>query len=135
MGTRSITTIIDNQWGESSKLMTMYRQFDGYPSGHGKELHEFLHPLRVCNGIGRNQSMGSWANGAWCLAAQMVRHFKTEIGNIYIVEPRTKLDGEDYGYEITVQENLDINVVVRTHRKKIFEGNVFEFGKFCNKES
>lgn len=38
MGTRSITTIIDHQWDKPVRLVTMYRQYDGYPSGHGKEL-------------------------------------------------------------------------------------------------
>lgn len=134
MGTRSITTIIDNSFGEKEKIVTVYRQFDGYPSGHGKELHEFLHPLRLTNGYGPNMKVGEWANGAGCLAAQLIKHLKTDIGGIYIVKPRTKLEDEDYGYEITVQENLGVNVVVRKHGRKVFDGNVFQFGEFCGKD-
>jgi len=37
MGTRSLTYVYDNK----EPLVCMYRQFDGYPSGHGKELAEF----------------------------------------------------------------------------------------------
>ena len=51
----------------------MYRQYDGYPSGHGKELHAFLSDLALCNGLGGKPPRGKvWANGASCLAAPMV---------------------------------------------------------------
>lgn len=157
MGTRSITTIIDNMFGEKpTKLCTMYRQYDGYPSGHGKELHAFLSTLALCNGLGGDPPEGKvWANGAGCLAAQMVRHFKQNVedtarqtekiiksgrtafscaGGIYMTAPRTKLDGEDYGYEVTFNEDMTLSVVVRGYIRKIFEGNLEAFGVFCNKE-
>ena len=136
MGTRSITTILEaDADGKKRKVATIYCQYDGYPSGQGQKLHEFLHPINVCNGIGRNQTAGDWANGAGCLAAQLVKHLKAGIGNVYLVAPRTKLEWEDYGYEITVKADLSINVVVRRPGKKLFDGTVFEFGKFCSKES
>lgn len=134
MGTRSITTIIDNQWDKPVKICTMYRQYDGYPSGHGKELEEFLSGMRVCNGYGTEQSKGKWANGAGCLAAQMVAHFKDGIGGIYLTAPRTKLDGEDYGYEVTVNKDMSIKVKVVCYGEKVFEGSVEAFGVFCGKE-
>ena len=33
MGTRSLTFVYD-EYGE--KIINMYRQYDGYPSGHGR---------------------------------------------------------------------------------------------------
>ena len=51
MGTRSLTRIIPRQDGlsfaeghEKGELayVSMYRHFDGYPSGHGIDLAEFL---------------------------------------------------------------------------------------------
>lgn len=136
MGTRSITTIIDNMFGEKpTKLCTMYRQYDGYPSGHGKELHAFLSTLALCNGLGGEHPEGKvWANGAGCLAAQMVAHFKDGPGGIYMTAPRTKLDGEDYGYEVTLNPDMTLSVVVRSYSRKIFEGSLEAFGVFCNKE-
>lgn len=134
MGTRSITTIIDSQWGKPVKLCTMYRQYDGYPSGHGKELSEFLSGMRVCNGYGTEQAKGKWANGAGCLAAQMVAHFKDGIGGIYLTAPRTELEGEDYGYEIKINEDLSITVKVMDGSKKAFEGTVKDFAEFCAEE-
>ena len=44
MGTRSLTFVYTDHYdGEKPKpIINMYRQFDGYPSGHGLELSEFL---------------------------------------------------------------------------------------------
>jgi hypothetical protein len=137
MGTRSITTIIDNQWaeGKPEKLCTMYRQYDGYPSGHGKELFDFLSQFTIVNGMGLNETR-KIANGAGCLAAQMIEHFKEAAGpgGIYMTATRTKLDGEDYGYEVTVTPQLTIEVVVRGYSKVAFKGSLHEFGKFCSKD-
>lgn len=135
MGTRSITTIIDSMFGGKVKLCTMYRQYDGYPSGHGKELHAFLSTLALCNGLGGEAPEGKvWANGAGCMAAQMIKHFKEEPGGIYMTAPRTKLEDEDYGYEVTFTENMTLKVVVRSYRGKLFEGDLEAFGVFCSKE-
>jgi hypothetical protein len=44
MGTRSLTTFIstwkDEKTGKvkNDKIVTMYRQYDGYPTGHGLQL-------------------------------------------------------------------------------------------------
>ena len=37
MGTRSLTFVYDEN---NTPVLNMYRQFDGYPSGHGAELAE-----------------------------------------------------------------------------------------------
>jgi hypothetical protein len=46
MGTRSLTHVIesykDNGKKKKQTLLTMYRQYDGYPRGHGADLVEFL---------------------------------------------------------------------------------------------
>jgi hypothetical protein len=38
MGTRSLTFVYDGD----EPMINMYRQFDGYPSGHGSELADFF---------------------------------------------------------------------------------------------
>ena len=38
MGTRSLTFVYEDK----TPILNMYRQFDGYPSGHGQELADFL---------------------------------------------------------------------------------------------
>ena len=47
MGTRSLTYVYDGQ----TPIMCMYRQYDGYLSGHGQELANFLNELTLGNGI------------------------------------------------------------------------------------
>lgn len=75
MGTRSLTHFEHN--GEI--LCTVYRQMDGYPEGHGKDLAEFLSGYKIVNGINMEDDRvcPKLANGMGCLAAQVIAHFKT----------------------------------------------------------
>lgn len=90
MGTRSTTKFIDN----NEVLVTAYRQYDGYPTGHGKELAEFLSGIKR---IGWKGPAGT-ANGIFCLAAQFVARFKAEPGDIYLVPAWQE---EEWNYEVT----------------------------------
>ncbi len=38
MGTRSLTILC----GRDAEIAVLYRQYDGYPEGHGRELAEIL---------------------------------------------------------------------------------------------
>ena len=140
MGTRSLTFVYDK---DGKKLINMYRQYDGYPSGHGKDLAEFLEPIVMTNGIGMTEAV--IANGPGCLAAQLVAHFKDGPGGIYL-EPTTATScGQDYEYhirphgagaEITI-ECFDAGGGYEgapLRRKKLFDGGVAEFKAFCEKE-
>lgn len=49
MGTRSIVTF-KSEW-DGEEICAIYRQFDGYPEGRGKELANFLDGYRIGNGI------------------------------------------------------------------------------------
>jgi hypothetical protein len=131
MGTRSITKV-SNKHGT---LVALYRQFDGYPSAHGLELAKFLAPLIVVNGMrGDTKNV---ANGAGCLAAQMVAHFKKEAGQFYLSSPDCK-EGEDYDYfvdvawvEATADASDPVTVRVVSGAKEIFNGNRGEFLAWC----
>ena len=92
MGTRSLTVIYDE---ENAPICTMYRQMDGYPSGHGKELAETLDGLVLTNGV---TNIEHSANGMNCLAAMLFRVFKIEPGGICLFHPDTKNIGEEIGY-------------------------------------
>jgi len=95
MGTRSLTRVIPRQEGlaynqghlhPEKAVVNMYRQYDGYPNGHGIDLAEFLKDIKIVNGIQYTSSVLEIliANGEGCLAAQMVKHFKDGVGNIYL---------------------------------------------------
>jgi hypothetical protein len=49
MGTRCLTRFYDDEDGK--ELLSLYRQYDGYPSGHGSELKEILSGVVQAGGI------------------------------------------------------------------------------------
>jgi len=80
MGTRALTFVYDGD----KPIVNLYRQYDGYPTGHGAELAQFLDGFKIVNGIGAEKTR--IANGMGCLAAQMVAHFKDSVGGFYMTE-------------------------------------------------
>lgn len=127
MGTRSTTRVV---CGDVT-LVNMYRQFDGYISGHGADLAAFLNTQRMTYGIPFHESAGEgkvWSNGAGCLAAQLVARFKKAApGGIYIAEPG---DWEEYNYTVEVGEYTNA-IRVKVHHGAseipIFDGTLEEF--------
>ncbi len=109
MATRSLTRVIKRQDGLSfaeghmhpnKACVNMYRHYDGYPKGHGIELAEFLREFRVVNGLG-SKGETKIANGYGCLAAQIVAHFKTIPGQIYLYECNDDQDSwQNYTYTV-----------------------------------
>ena len=132
MGTRSLTYVYDS---DEQPIMCMYRQFDGYPTGHGSELAHFLLPFKIVNGHKVDAKMGKVANGMGCLAAQLVANFKTDVGNIYLYSPKLKIDAmQEYEYHIT--EN-SVKIVLpgwEEPNEVIFEGSYEEFFDFCQEK-
>lgn len=138
MGTRSLTTFIDtfegkNKKGEATvkkvKVVTMYRQYDGYPEGHGLQLAEFLAGGKMVNGISCNEN-GLVFNGMGCLAAQAVAHFKDGPGGFYLHRGGTINCWEQYRYEV-IENGAGKDVTLRCYdvydKKWIFEGTPKEF--------
>lgn len=107
MGTRSLTIIQDE---DGREIMVMYRQFDGYPSGHGADLAKFLDGREIVNGI--RDSSARVSNGFGCLAAQMVAEFKDGPGNIYIYPAGTRDCWEDYRYFVSGEIGAIPNMAV-----------------------
>lgn len=141
MGTRALTFVYDGNIGESA-IINMYRQYDGYPEGHGAELAEFLSRGRLVNGLtGKNQTV---FNGMGCLAAQLVSNFKDGAGQFYLY-PVTAVDcGQDYEYHV-YQLNNEVRVRIQNRgfnmfgltmddtNEALFDGNCTEFFNFCVK--
>lgn len=127
MGTRSLTYVYDR--GEP--VVCMYRQLDGYPSGHGAELAEFLLSGKMVNGIRLEDK--KVFNGVECLAAQMVAHFKKGPGGIYLVVPELDAD-HDQEYEYHISHVNDHGLVIRVIKfpdKTLFAGSPEEFSEWC----
>ena len=109
----------------------MYRQMDGYPEGHGKELAEFLAGMKIVNGISMVDGPRI-ANGMGCLAAQVVAHFKTEPGHIYLMAPGTRDVWEEFIYKVSENDGRDPNVEVCDAAEKVlFSGPASEALEWC----
>lgn len=121
MGTRSLTYV----YSEDTPLINMYRQFDGYPTGHGAELAEFLSGFEIVNGYGEVKP--KLANGMGCLAAQLIANFKKTVGGFYIYAVTDNDCGQEYEYH--VYEN---RVIVKDPTAVIFEGDYESFAEFCS---
>jgi hypothetical protein len=143
MGTRSLTTFISTWKDEETKkvknekIVTMYRQFDGYPTGHGKELAEFLAQGKLVNGICSNETQLVF-NGMGCLAAQVVANFKDGPGNIYLHRGGTTNCWEEYRYEVIGNEETKELTFkcVEVHGKPVtlYQGTVQGFLEFVEKQ-
>jgi len=143
MGTRSLTFVYE-KYGELQKpVVNMYRQFDGYPTGHGAELAEFLNGGRMVNGLAQTKTAEEVVfNGMGCLAASMVAHFKQSPGGFYIHPTDVADCGQDYEYHVYDKDGLYIEVYdcgcnffgmsSGEEGKLVFKGNLKEFTKFCS---
>ena len=118
MGTRSLTYVTDSQ---SRKNINMYRQYDGYPAGHGVELANFLKDFTIVNGLSLKETR-KVANGMSCLAAQIVAHFKDCAGNIYLYPTELNDVWEEYVYTI-YHHNGGLRITIEDYKKEqIFDG-------------
>ena len=148
MGTRSLTYVYESFKDRNEAVLCMYRQFDGYPTGHGAELAEFLTSGTMVNGLGVG-SKEIVFNGMGCLAASMVAHFKQTPGGFYIHPTDITDCGQDYEYHIFSDNGLLSGEVFRievyncgcnmfgmsgdTH-DIVFKGNLKEFTEFCKEK-
>lgn len=129
MGTRCLTTVWDNESQPEQAIITMYRQFDGYPACHGKALADFLKSGKITNGIPWG-SKEHWFNGVSDIAAQIVAHFKKdgEAGGFYLHIPGSTGLGEEYHYHVRVKGDNILITVYDVHDKRcIFDGPPTEF--------
>jgi hypothetical protein len=106
----------------------MYRQFDGYPEGHGIDLAEFLSGITIVNGLSLDDNSGI-ANGMGCLAAQIVAHFKTDPGGIYLYPPGTNDVWEEYTYKVSAGSDGNIVMTCKAvyNDEELFSGAPEDF--------
>lgn len=107
MGTRSLTIIYDK---DKKELLCLYRQFDGYPDGHGQDLLDFTENAKLSNGlILEDKQQKRTFNGMSDFACRLVTYLKNNQerdnhsgedlpGNFYI-EGKYTGNPKDYGAE------------------------------------
>ena len=146
MGTRCLTFVYEKYGQVQKPVVNMYRQFDGYPTGHGAELAEFLNGGRLVNGLIHTKTAEEMVyNGMGCLGASMVAHFKQTPGGFYIYPTDVTDCGQDYEYHIydsgkgLYVEVIDcgcnmFGVTMSDKHDFVFKGNLKEFTEFCKEK-
>ncbi len=99
MSTNALTLFKD----EHKKEVVLYTHWDGYPSGYGADLCEFLAGGKIVNGIQGEATLSF--NGMGCLAAQVVAKFKDKQGDFYLYPSGTRDIGEEWVYEVSGSGN------------------------------
>ena len=122
MGTRSLT-VFNNEM-DNEEIVVLYRQYDGYPTGHGRDLLSFLNNMEIVNGISNNEKR-KIANGMGCLSAQVVAYLKEAPGDFYLHSAGTRDIGEEFIYTLYYTEELKIKVQdTYDGGSNLFDGNI-----------
>lgn len=125
IGTRSTVKFYD---GEDC-ICAIYQQYDGYLSGVGKELAEFLESKTMVNGFTKSYSIQ--ANGIGCLSAQYVAEKKDGVGNLYMT---TSHDTQEYNYVVRLSGDKGLIIKAFEERHCIFQGKPLDFIKLIGEE-
>ena len=130
MGTRSITTITSTS--SAAIICSMYRQFDGSPDDHGRDLLAVLRGLT--DGHRRDPEDLATRMLVWFATGQFL-HPETLGGSIrsgFYLTPGTlrRPLGIEYLYVVNVGVALDIVVIEAGQEAPIFKGNLDEFEIF-----
>ena len=132
MGTRSLT-VINDEW-DNEEICVLYRQYDGYPEGHGTDLLNFLKNMNLVNGINSKNIKLRISNGMDCLAAQIVAHFKQQPGYFYLQSTGTRDVGEEYIYTIYTKDRMLYIKVEDLYNDghDLFDGNINQYEEWLN---
>lgn len=128
MGTRSTIAIYEN----TKHLVTIYQQYDGYPSGVGLQLAKFVSSGKLVNGLGGHK--GLVFNGMGCLAAALIKELKDGPGGTYIVP---KEDTEEYNYVVrgSTFDECPLTISCKGHESTKVPLSPAAFLKWCEKQS
>ncbi len=107
MGTRSTTKIYE----DGKIILSLYKQYDGYVDGWGKDLKDFIKKGTFVNGLSMDKK-GLFFNGIGDFALLLVKEFKEESGGLYAT---TETDNQEFNYIIELIHNKeDYNKAILT---------------------
>lgn len=106
MGTRGIIRVIDGD----VTLVTIYSQYDSYPTGLGSDIKNALDGRELVNGYNDpTRQINGMGSAAAMLIASLADPKRT--GGIYIVPPTE--DSEEYDYTLSARDDeakvVDVN--------------------------
>lgn len=122
----------DGTPADSELVCVAYINSDGYPSGVGAKLANFLLSKVLVNGLSSFEQ--KYANGMGCLAASYIAEMKHGPGGIYLTgtERHQYIDFYYTVYGSTMAPQQGVTIVVEDHTKDIFQGNPPELHVFCD---
>ena len=127
MGTRTLVHVKDGK----KTIATIYRQYDGYPSGIGEDIKKALNSgeVEILNGYTGSSKIPAQFNGIGCLAAFLVGELKEQkIGNVYLLAANSKDCGEDFVYTLSEKKSqIYIKVQDVWNKKILFNGLLKDF--------
>lgn len=129
MGTRSLTYVYDNN---ETPIVCLYRQFDGYPTGHGADLANFLNDGKLVNGLPFGEDETHYFNGMGCLAAQLIANFKDGPGGFYLYPTNDLSQDVWQEWEYHVYENrVTVYEGTWSEGHVVFNGTWKKFVAYC----
>lgn len=142
MGTRSLTRVFGGD--EPLELLcTIYKQYDGYPSGLGLELAEWLKDLKIVNGFSTLEKQRV-ANGPGCLAMQLIHFLKgdkegPQVGGTYLYPNTIKAAdcNAEWEYHIVVPfdgDRAQLVIFVTGRSEEIWRGAPKDFTEAVARE-
>lgn len=113
MATRALIKINIKQDEMVTPLVCIYKQSDGYLSGLGATLYEFISRKKIVNGIGRDRDPVNISNGAYDFAGQLIYELKErqQLGGVYLYPMDTNDVGQDFTYTVTFVETTSYDGV------------------------
>ncbi len=115
MGTRALIKINIKKGEMIAPLVCIYKQHDGYLSGLGATLFEFLNRKKIINGISGSPDPVNTSNGAYDFAGQLVYELKQRqpLAGVYLYPTNTNDVGQDFTYTVTFAkstsfDNIDV---------------------------
>lgn len=132
MGTRSVIKFQE----DGNTICAVYQQYDGYPTGVGKQLFDFLDGLAIVNGLSYDNPKRV-ANGLGCLAAQFIAEHKDGAGGFYMTHPE---DHQQYNYFVNCKwigegwnaKLSEPEISVISYDDTEFQGSLADFGLFID---
>lgn len=110
MSTRSVTYIHEIDSLGQEIVCGFYRHSDGYPSGHGQDLADWLKGKKVVNGIGGDFNKSYMFNRCGTMSVQLCAHIQ-EISGCEMIFQKDYDAGQDHDYHVFyMNDNFYIKV-------------------------
>jgi len=107
MSTRSLTYIheMTDQYLTGENLVCVfYRHSDGYPSGHGQDLADWLKDKKLTNGVQFGEDRSNKFNRAGTMAVKLVNHIQ-DISGAEIIFGDHFDKGQDHDYHVYFRDD------------------------------